>query len=199
MAAAPQPQDGGMNRRQLLHAGLAAGLCASFLPASAQENTTPSFKVSAAQIQSAVSERFPMSRPVGSLFDLTLAPPAVKLLPQVNRIGTSMDVKAAGPALHRAYTGMFDLDFGLRYEASDKSIRAHQLRVNALRLDGLSPQAAQIVDAYGPTLAQQALSEAVLYKLQPKDLLLAEGLGLQPGDIKVTDGGLVISFVPKPL
>jgi hypothetical protein len=41
--------------------------------------------------------------------------------------------------------------------------------------------------------------EVVLHTLQPKDLALADVMGLQPGSITVTASGLVIGFVAKPL
>ena len=113
-------------------------------------------------------------------------------------MGAGMAVQAAGPALRRPSAGMFDLDFALRYEASDLSIRASQLRVNVLRLDDLSPGPAALLAAYGPALAAQALQDVVLHQLKAQDLALPDGMGLQPGSITVTAGGLVIAFVPKP-
>jgi hypothetical protein len=106
-------------------------------------------------------------------------------------------LRAAGPALRRSYRGSFDVDFALRYEPSDQSIRAHELRVHSFRLPGLPPQTLMLLDAYGQALAEQALLEVVLHRLRPGDLALADTMGLQPGDITVTPEGLVIGFVPK--
>jgi hypothetical protein len=39
----------------------------------------------------------------------------------------------------------------------------------------------------------------VLHQLRPQDLAVADGLGMQPGSITVTDSGLVIGFEAKPL
>ena len=158
----------------------------------------PSYKVSAAQLQKAVSARFPRSYPMGGLFELTVLAPQVRLLPELNRLGTEMVVQAAGAALDRAYTGVFDLDFALRYEPADLSIRAHQLRVNWLRLQGLPPGQAALLNAYGPSLASQALQDVVLHQLSAQDLSLPDSMGLQPGSIDVTRQGLVIGFVNKP-
>ena len=104
---------------------------------------------------------------------------------------------AAGPALRNSYTGSFDVDFALRYEASDQSIRAHQLRFNSLRLSGLPPGPSALIEAYGPSLAEQTLQEVVVHRLRPQDLALADTLGLQPGTITVTATGLTIGFVTK--
>jgi hypothetical protein len=43
------------------------------------------------------------------------------------------------------------------------------------------------------------LQEVVLHQLRPKDLAIVDSMGMQPGSITVTDKGLVIGFVLKPL
>lgn len=159
----------------------------------------PSYTVPTAKLEQAVAQRFPLRLPVGGLVDISVQPPRLRLLPAQNRLGADMVVGAAGQALRRAYTGSFDLDFALRYEASDLSIRAHQLRVNALQFDGLPPQPSALLAAYGPALAEQALKGAVLHTFKPQDLALPDGMGLQPGSITVTAQGLLIGFVAKPM
>ena len=167
------------------------------LAAWATESDLPGYKVSQAQLQEAVARRFPLRYPVGGLLDLHVQAPRLRLLPELNRLGTEMVVEATGPALKRSYTGMFDLDFALRYEPSDQSIRAHQLRVNSLRFDGLAARPSELLDAYGPALAAQALRELVLHQLRPQDLALPDAMGLQPDRITVTPEGLVIGFMTR--
>ncbi len=157
----------------------------------------PSYTVSSQQLQEAVAKRFPLKYPVGGLLDLTLLTPQLRLLPTLNRLGTDIVVDASGPALQRNYTGTFDVDFALRYEASDQSIRAHQLRVNSLRLAGLPPGPSALIEAFGPSLAGQTLQEVVLHRLKPEDLALANGMGLEPGTITVTAKGLTIAFITQ--
>ena len=187
-----------MKRRVLwaLPAWLAlGGVACSATPAARGQ---PGYTVSAGQLQAAVARRFPRSYPVGGLVDLTVEAPQLRLLPEQNRLGTNMVVLAAGPLLGRRYTGALDLDFALRYEASDQSIRAYQLRVNSLRFDDLPPSSAELLNAYGPRLAEQSLREVVLHQLKPQDLALPDAMGLQPGTITVTQQGLLIGFVNKP-
>ncbi len=159
----------------------------------------PKYAVSGQQLQEAVAKRFPLKYPMGGLLELTLLTPQLRLLPTLNRLGTDMVVDASGPALQRVYTGTFDVDFALRYEASDQSIRAHQLRVNSIRLAGLPPGPSALLEAFGPSLAGQSLQEIVLHRLKPEDLALANGMGLEPGTITVTAKGLTIDFVNKQL
>jgi hypothetical protein len=164
----------------------------------ATEPTLPRYTVSKAQLQAALAQRFPLHYPVPGLLDLDLQSPQLQLLPEQNRLRVELAVQAAGPALQRSHQGSFALEFGLRYEASDRSIRATQLRLQRLQFPTLQPGVVALLNAYAPALAEQSLHEVVLHQLQPKDLALADVMGLQPGNITVTDAGLVIGFVTKP-
>lgn len=158
----------------------------------------PHHRISAAQLQQAVAQRFPVRHPIGGLLDLTVAAPQLRLLPQQNQLAASVTVDAAGPALRRSYTGGFDIAFGLRYEAADRTIRAHQVRVLALRLPGLPPRSGELLEGTLPALAEEALGDVVLHQLRPQDLALADTMGLQPDTLTVTAEGVVIHFAPKP-
>src|SRR5215208_5760160 len=171
-----------MKRRSLLTCiTLAAGGVVRMAPSLAQSQ--PSYKVSAEQLQRVIDERFPTRYPAGNLFNLDVEAPRLRLLPEVNRLASEMVMHAAGPALRRSYRGSFDVDFALRYEPSDQSVRAHELRVHSFRLPDLPPQTIQLLESYGQALAEQALLEIVLHRLGPRDLALADAMGLQPGDI----------------
>ncbi len=187
-----------MNRRSVIFSASRVALGAAvyaWLPAHAQA----AYKISKEKIQQAVGEKFPRRYPARNLFDITLQTPQLRMLPEQNRLGVQTPVDLGGPALNQTYKGMFDVDFGLRFEPSDLSIRATQLKVNALRFDNLAPGPAALLSAYGPQLAEQSLQDVVLHQLKPADLALPDGMGLQPDRITVTAQGIAISFVPKPL
>jgi hypothetical protein len=186
-----------MKRRLFLSFNACLGLGELGYCASSGAATQPSYKVSTEQLQRVIAQHFPARYPVGGLFNLDVEAPHLRLLPELNRLASEMVMQAAGPALRRSYRGSFDVDFALRYEPSDQSIRAHELRVHSLRLPGLPPQTLALLDAYSQALAEQALLEVVLHRLRPRDLALADAMGLQPGDITVTLEGLVIGFVAK--
>lgn len=185
-----------MDRRFFLTA--VAGLTLAGAALAALPPAQPAYSVSAEQLQRVVAQRFPLRYPVPGLFDLELQAPHLHLLPGQNRLSAEMTVEAAGAALLRRHSGSFDVDFALRYEASDRTIRACQLRFRHLRFADLQPAVSELLNAYGPALAQQSLLEVVLHQLRSQDLALADGLGLQPGSITVTEDGLTIGFVPKP-
>jgi hypothetical protein len=184
-----------MKRRPLL---TIPALLALFTCLPLRAASPPSYQVSLEQMQQALAQRFPRRYPLAGLLDLDVQAPRLRLLPEQNRLATEMMVQAAGPALRRSYSGTFDLDFALRYEASDRSIRAHQLHVNSLRFADLPPRPAELLNAYGPALAEQTLQDVVLHTLRPQDLALADVMGLQPGPITVTAQGLTIGFIAKP-
>ena len=174
--------------------GLAAGL-ATFGCASA---AAPSYRVSLQQLQDVLAQRFPVRYPVAGLFDVTLELPTLFLLPDLNRLGAGLPLRAAGPALRRAHGGEVDVDFNLRYESSDRTVRAHRLRIERLRVDGLTGEAQALLERSAGDFARQALLEVVLHRLRPQELALADAMGLEPGPISVTADGLVIEFVNKP-
>lgn len=177
-----------MQRRHLF------ALCA--LPVfAACASRMPSYTVTVAQLQAALAARFPRRQPVAGLAELELQAPQLRLLPEENRVGAELALQASGGLLQRSYPGVLDVDFGLRYEAADRSLRATAVRLNVLRIDGLSPRAAAVLQGLGAALAGQALGEVVLHHLRDKDL--ADGLGMQPGPITVTPQGLRIDFVPR--
>jgi hypothetical protein len=157
----------------------------------------PRFTVTAEQLQQAVAKRFPLRYPVAGLVDLAVQAPDIKLLPEKNRLNAVMAVEASGQALHRKQNGTFEVEFALRYEVSDRTLRATALRFKRLSFPGLRPEATEILNAYGQTLSEQALLEVVLHQLRPQDLAMADALGMQLGSITVTDKGLVIDFVAK--
>lgn len=187
-----------MQRRFFLSAGRSlawVGGVGWVLPAAQAQ---PRYTVSAAQLQQAVAQRFPLRYPVQGLVDLDVQAPRLRLLPAQNRLAADMVVEAAGPALRRSHSGSLSVDFALRFEPGDRTIRAVQLHLQNLQFPTLQPAVVELLNTYGPVLAQQSLQEVVLHQLRPQDLALPDTMGLQPGSITVTDAGLVIGFVSKP-
>jgi hypothetical protein len=192
------------SRRSLLLGLGASGLLSlAALPVHAQD-TDPRDEgagrsVTTAQLGDMLRPHFPVSYPVPGFLTLAVRRPRLTMRPQTNRVDADMDVTAQGPALNRVQSGRLGVGFALRYEPSDRSIRAHQLRVNSLSFPGLRPEAEALIQIYGPALAESALQEVVLHRMQDKDLAVLDVLGLRPGRITVTETGLRIGFEPKPL
>jgi hypothetical protein len=157
----------------------------------------PRFVVSKDQLQQVVAKRFPLRYPVAGLLNLEVQAPEIRLLPEQNRLNATMAVEASGAALNRKQSGTFEVEFALRYEVSDRTLRATALRFKRLNFPGLQPMASDMLNVYGQTLSEKALLEVVIHTLKPQDLGMADGLGMQPGSITVTEKGLVVDFVSK--
>lgn len=191
-------------RRRLLLSLVTVGLCGHSLAqttgaASAEPPPAlPRITVPQDLLQTEVAKRFPVRYPVAGLVNLDLGAPRLGLLPAQNRLRAEMPVTAAGVALARTQQGSFTVDFALRYEHSDRSLRAHQLKVYRFRFPGLQPEAVDLLNTYAPALAEQSLREVVLYQLQQKEAAMADLLGLRPGQITVTEQGLLVELVQRP-
>ena len=188
-----------MHRRFLLNAcrTLAVTLLTLSSLACSTLSAQPRFTVPKDQLQQVMAKRFPLRYPVAGLLNLEVQAPELRLLPELNRLSATMPVEASGQALHRKQAGTFEVEFALRYEGSDRTLRASALRFKRLDFPGLRPEASQMLNLYGQTLSEKALMEVVLHTLKPEDLAMAEGLGMQPGSITVTERGLVVDFVNK--
>ena len=92
---------------------------------------------------------------------------------------------------------MLNVDFALRYEPTDRTLRAYQIKVNQLSMDGLAPAMSDMLGTYATALAEQAMGQVVLYQLQDQDLALVDALAMEPGAITVTAQGLTVALVQK--
>jgi hypothetical protein len=201
------PSPSSMRRRALLPLALCLLLSrlawadSGDVPAQVDDDAPalPRYKISQAQLQRAVAERFPLRYPVPGVLNMDMQAPQLRLLPALNSLGAELVVDVAGPALRTAHQGTLEVEFALRYEASDLTVRAHQLRFKRITMPSLQPGVVALLNSYGPALTERALLEVVVHQLQPQDLALPNGLGMRPDTITVTETGLVIGFVPKPL
>lgn len=159
----------------------------------------PHITVTLAQMQGALAQRFPLRYPLPGIMDLDLQTPQLQFLPEQNRLGAQLQLLASGPALERRHQGSLGLDFALRYETSDRSVRAYRIRLQRLDFPTLQPGVVAMLRRYGQALGEQALLEVVVHRLSDKDLALTDGLGFQPDSIRVTPQGLRIGFARKPL
>ncbi|MEZ5706375.1 MAG: DUF1439 domain-containing protein [Burkholderiaceae bacterium] len=193
------------SRRDCLkHLGWGAAACVAWTGSAQGQDADPRDEgagrsVTTAELGEMLKAHFPIKYPVQGFLDLIVRTPRLTMHPQTNRIDADMDVTAQGPALHRAQAGQLGVGFALRYEASDKTVRAHQLSFNSLDFPGIRPEAVELIRVYGPALAQAALQEVVLHQFKDKDLAVLDVLGMRPGKITVTEQGLRIGFEPKPL
>jgi hypothetical protein len=188
---------GATMRRRLALAALAALACWPAGHVLAQEAAArPRQKVSAAALYEALSARFPVRFAIAGLLQAQVSAPRLLLLPARNLLGAALRAEFAGLQLAQAQAGEMDLVFALRYEARDRTLRAHDPRVLEVRWPGVPPQTAQALEGLLPALARQ-VGEVVLHRFSERELALPDTMGFEPQEIQVLDDGLLVLFGPK--
>lgn len=182
-----------MNRR---FAALALGLllltgCAGLLPSS--------IVLSEAELQTQLARRFPIERSLFDTFELKLTDPLLRLDAPAGRLATELTLQGSDRRNGRNLQGRLALNYGLRYEASDASIRLVQPRVQSLDFApsvGLSGGRAEMAQRMGVALAERLLDDLVLYRVPAQRLERLRAAGLQPGVLQVTPAGVEITLEP---
>jgi hypothetical protein len=188
-----RPRISSMNRRQWAAAliaaiGVPAGLagCAGLGP----RNVT----LSAADLQALLERQFPLQRRLLEVIDIDIARPVLRLLPERNRIATDLELRATERLSGRHVRGSLALDYALRYEPSDASVRLTQVRVQEARLDlGSGPLSAPGARV-GALLAERLLDDAAIWRADPQGLQRLQRAGIAAADIVVTARGIEVRF-----
>lgn len=159
-----------------------------------------SLTVTLARVQETVNTRFPREFQVLHLMEFVLQAPQLSTEPQLNALVAAIPIRARGPLLGGDFPVRAVVSFGLRYEASDRTLRADHLYLRELQMPGMPPgSAGQLGPQLSSAIKSTLREEIVLYHLQDKDLTLMDTLGLQPGRITVEPEGLRVQLVPRPL
>jgi hypothetical protein len=153
-------------------------------------------EVSESQLQQQIAKRFPYNNRYLELFDVTVSAPRVKLLADANRVATLVDITATDRLTRKPLKGSLDMNYALRFEPSDNSIRFAQVRVERFGIDGAPEVLQGQVNRLGALIAEQLLDDHVLHTLKPDDVKTAEGRGYKPGELKVTPRGIVLTLEP---
>lgn len=181
-----------MERRNLIAALAcwpATRLCAQAEP------PRPRHKIPAAQLHEALAKKFPLRLGVAGLVQLVVTAPALHLLPARNKMGAALLAQVSGPRIRRS-DGELDLVFGLRYEASDRSLRATRPEILGVRWPGMAQEQVEAVQSLLPAIARR-MGEFTLHTFAPGELALADTMGLEPHAFEVVEDGLVVLFGPK--
>lgn len=164
----------------------------------AQEATRgPRHQISAGSLHAMLARRFPLRLGMGAWIELVVSAPQLHLRPSRNQLGATLHAQLGGLQVPQRQEGEVDVVFALRYEAADRSVRAHRMEILALRSPHLPPEQAQLMQQWLPLLARDATGEVVLHRFTPAELALADTMGFEPATIEVLHDGLAIQFAPK--
>jgi hypothetical protein len=142
-----------------------------------------------------------MQRSLLDTFELNLYDPRLRLDPQARRLATDLALQASDQRSGRSLQGRLSLDYALRYEPSDATIRLVQPRIESLAFDaapGLSPRQAELVRRMGVAVAERLLDDLVLYRVSAERLDKLKAAGFRPGTLQVTPDGVEITIEPVP-
>jgi hypothetical protein len=174
--------------RRSVCAGLLFGFggCASLLPNS--------ITLSESDLVALFARQFPTTQRLAEIADVTVASPRLWLIPERNHLGATFDVSAADRLFGRSVQGQLALESGLRFEASDDSLRLAQVKVQQFQLDrgagGGLPVPAQRVAAL---IAEHVLEGITVYRLKPNQAQRLHTSGLLP-TLSVTSRGVEITL-----
>jgi hypothetical protein len=176
----------------LLYAGTLALLsgCAALIG-------THDVDISESQLTLLLARQFPMQRKVLEVVDLNITNPQIALLPDVNRVGTELDVTALDRLFGSTAMGHVKLDYGLRFQPADHTIRMTQVRVRELTLSSGSNNLRGAAQRMGGLVAEKALEDLVVYRMKPTQADEMDRLNLVASPITVTPQGLHMTVSPR--
>lgn len=181
-----------MRSRSFAHGWLLLALLAALLAACAA--LPRHVDVSRQQLEAALARRFPYEARMGGLMSARAGVPRLELLPDSNRLRLDFGIDATERMTRSNAHADIALSFGLRYEPRDASIRAVDVRIEDVAVQGLPSMWREAFRTVGALIAEQMLENAVLHTFRPEDLEKAQGL--RPGNIQVLPGGLRMELVP---
>ncbi|MDN7856747.1 DUF1439 domain-containing protein [Burkholderia cepacia] len=170
---------------------LSLAACASTFPFIPDHYT-----FSRGDVQKAVGRKFPYQKTVAQVVDVSLANPAVNLLPDQNRVAVQLDAHFASPFLRAPVSGKFTVSGQLAYDAPSRSVVLKSPAVDSLALDGDAQMYAQQVGAAAGLLATQLLTNYPIYTFKPEQLQFA-GVNYEPGTITILTNGIRVAIVEK--
>ena len=179
---------------------LCAGVCGllALLSGCAGLIGTHDVDISESQLTLLLARQFPMERKVLEVIDLDITNPQITLIPQGNRVGTELDVTALDRLFGSTAMGHVKLDYGLRFQPSDHTIRMTEVRVRELTLSSGSNNLRGAAQRIGGLVAENALENLVLYRMKPSQADEMDRLGLVASPITVTPQGLHMTVSPRP-
>jgi len=174
-------------------------LCGLLLPARSGLGMPGSITFSEQELQSQLSQRFPIQRNLLDMFDLRLSDPLLRLDAQTRRLSTELNLHASDTRSGRSLRGRLGLGYTLRFELSDHSIRLVKPRVETFDFEtgpGASLRRDEATQRLVMALAERLLEDLVLYRVPAQRLALLRAIGLRPGTLSVTPAGLEITIEP---
>jgi hypothetical protein len=182
------------NRRRAL--GLAAVVLAAtgVLAGCAGLGVPSRLRFSETDLTLMLARQFPLQRTVLEVIDVQLSNPQLALLPASNRVSTSFDLTAEDRLFGGRASAHLRLDYGLRYEPSDHTLRLQDVRVRDLDLAHDAHPLRGQAQRLGALAAERLLENLSIYRMKPEDAERYDQLGIEPQGITVMPHGIDIAI-----
>jgi len=144
-----------------------------------------------------LARQFPIERKVLDVIDLQVTNPQLRLLPDTNRVATELDFSTLDRLFGTRAQGHLNLDYGLRFNAPDHSIRLSQVRVRELNIQSGAGSLRGAGERLGSLVAEDLLENLPIYKMKPAQAEEMDRLNLVASDIHVTAQGISLTLSPK--
>jgi hypothetical protein len=155
----------------------------------------PRVAYSEAELNRMLVRRFPLEKRVMDMLDLSLTNPRLTLRPDAGRLATEIELLASDRLWGHRWRGQMALEYGLRLDRSDNSLRLDNPWVTRLSLDkGANPQ----LERMGALAIEQLLRDMVIHRLKPEQIERLAQAGYELGEVKVTASGVEINARPRP-
>ena len=175
-----------------------AAVLVTLLAACAQVLGPQSISYSANDLNAMLDKRFPLDRRLAEVLDIRISRPTVSLVPERNHLATRLTMEGADRLFGSRFTGALALEYGVRYEASDQTLRLVDVHVTELHWNEAVSSGRGVIQRFGGAAVEQMLEDTVIHKLTPEQLERAARYGYQPSAAQVTLRGLEITLVPRP-
>jgi hypothetical protein len=179
--------------RQWLRLGLAAA-CALVVVACATLGDPRSVTLSTADIERLMERQFPMDKRMLEIFDVNIKAPRINMLPDRNRVGAVLDMRAKSILFVGGWQGQLKFDSALRWDPTDQTVRLSQVRVQDLAIDNVDPLTRSAAERLGAAVAERMLEDMSLYQLPADRAAQMTAQGLRPAGVLVTSRGVQVNF-----
>jgi len=144
-----------------------------------------------------LGRQFPLTRKVLEVVELQVSNPRLTLLPERNRVATAFDVLASDRLFGTQAGAHLRLDYALRFETADHSLRMKDVRVQEMTLNaGANPLRGQ-AQRLGLLVAEHVLENLSIYRMKPEQADRMDRFGLDARAITVTPRGIEVAIGPK--
>ena len=196
-----------LQRRHLCGLGAtAAVLPLAWIAGCASPGAPRVITLSEGELTAMVARAFPMNQRVLEILDVQLTAPQLRLLPDRNRLAVDLSLSSRERLRGGEARGRLAFDSALRYEPQDASVRLTQVRVQQVQVESAGPSStappAERLNGNAQRLAQvlaeRALEELAVYRLNAERQATLRQWGVQPGAVTVTARGVEITLAALP-